>query len=89
MKKAVAAFALVVVGSLGLTGCYLSREVAGDDLVGGPVNPLLWVTVPVDTVLFPFEIAHYLDKDDPWRPWSADQQRWEYDGRYKTGTGSK
>ena len=83
MKKAVAALALVAAGSLGLTGCYLSREVAGNDMVGGPVNPLLWVTVPIDTVLFPFEIAHYCDKNDPWVPWSADQERWEYDGMYK------
>jgi hypothetical protein len=86
MKKRIAALALVAAGALGLSGCYLSREVAGDELVGGPLNPLLWVTIPVDTILCPFEIAHFLDKDDPWTPWSADQQRWEYCDQYKTGT---
>lgn len=83
MRKALAGLALVALGSLSLSGCYLSREVAGDDLIGGPLNPMLWVTVPVDTVMFPFEYAHYVDKDDAWRPWSADRERWEYDGVYK------
>lgn len=83
MKKALATLALVVAGSLGFSGCYLSRQVAGDDLTGGPINPLLWVTVPLDTVLFPFELAHFIDQDDSWTPWSADKERWEYDGMYK------
>ena len=83
MKKAFAALALVAAGSFGLSGCYLSRQVAGDELTGGPLNPLLWVTVPVDTVLFPFELAHFIDQDDSWTPWSADQQRWEYNGQYQ------
>jgi len=78
MRKAVAALALVAAGALSLPGCYLSRQVAGDDLKGGPLNPLLWVTVPVDTILFPFELATFIDNDDSWTPWSADQQRWEY-----------
>ena len=88
MKKKLAALALVAVGLLGLPGCYLSREVAGNDLVGGPMNPLLWVTVPADALLFPFEVAHYEDSCDPWEPWSADRERWEYDGVYKA-TGLK
>ena len=86
MKKVLAALALVVAGSTGLSGCYLSRQVAGDELTGGPLNPLLWVTVPVDTILFPFELAHFIDQDDSWTPWSADQQRWEYNEQYKGTT---
>ena len=78
MKKAVASLVLVAAGALGLPGCYLSRQVAGDELVGGPLNPLLWVTVPVDTILFPFELATFIDNDDSWTPWSAKQQKWEY-----------
>ena len=73
MKKALAAFALLAVGATALPGCYFSREVAGDDLTGGPFNPLLWVTVPADTVLFPFEYAHFTYKNDPWKPWCADK----------------
>jgi len=83
MKKAVAALALLVAGSFGMSGCYLSRQVSGDELTGGPLNPLLWVTIPVDTILFPFELAHFVDQDDSWTPWSADQQRWEYSEQYK------
>ena len=86
MKKAIAALALVVAGSMGMSGCYLSRQVAGDELTGGPLNPILWVTVPVDTLLFPFELAHFIDQDDSWTPWSADQQRWEYNEQYKGTT---
>ena len=86
MKKALAALALVVAGSMGMSGCYLSRQVAGDELTGGPLNPILWVTVPVDTLLFPFELAHFIDQDDSWTPWSADQQRWEYNEQYKGTT---
>ena len=86
MKKALAALALVVAGSMGMSGCYLSRQVAGDELTGGPLNPILWVTVPLDTILFPFELAHFIDQDDSWTPWSADQQRWEYNEQYKTST---
>lgn len=85
MKKAVAALALVLAGSFGMSGCYLSRQVAGDELTGGPCNPLLWVTVPLDTILFPFELAHFVDQDDSWTPWSADQQRYEYNEQYKEG----
>jgi hypothetical protein len=85
MKKAVAALALVLAGSFGMSGCYLSRQVAGDELTGGPLNPLLWVTVPIDTILFPFELAHFVDQDDSWTPWSADQQRHEYNEQYKEG----
>ena len=83
MKKQVAALALLVVGSFGLSGCYLSRQVAGDELVGGPTNPALWLTVPVDTVLFPFELAHFIDNKDSWTPWSADEMRAEYVDAYK------
>lgn len=86
MKKAFAALALLVAGSMPISGCYLSRQVAGDELTGGPLNPILWVTVPVDTLLFPFELAHFIDQDDSWTPWSADQQRWEYNEQYKGST---
>lgn len=82
MKKAVASLVLVAAGAFGLQGCYLSRQCAGDELVGGPLNPLLWVTVPVDTILFPFELATFIDNDDSWTPWSADQQRKEYIEQY-------
>jgi hypothetical protein len=83
MKKALAAIVLAAAGSFGLSGCYLSRQVAGDELAGGPVNPILWITVPVDTILFPFELYHFYSTDDSWQPWSADQQRWEYVEQYK------
>jgi hypothetical protein len=36
----------------------------------------------VDTILFPFELAHFIDQDDSWTPWSADQQREEYVDQY-------
>jgi len=78
MKKSLAALALLSVGSFALSGCYLSRQVAGDDLVGGPTNPALWVTVPVDTVLFPLEYAHFLNHNDGWNPWNAAEVRHEY-----------
>jgi hypothetical protein len=84
MKKAFAALALALAGS-SVSGCYLSRQVAGDELTGGPLNPVLWVTVPLDTILFPFEYAHFVDQNDSWTPWSADAQRWEYNERYKHG----
>ena len=58
---------------------------AGDELVGGPTNPILWITVPLDTILFPFEYYHFLSKDDTWVPWSADEQRWQYVEKYKWG----
>lgn len=83
MKKSLAALALVAAGTFGLSGCYLSRQVAGDDLVGGPTNPMLWLTVPVDTVLFPFELAHFIDRKDSWTPWSADALRYEYIDQFK------
>ncbi len=78
MKKRLAAALLAVVAATGLPGCYLSRQIAGDDLVGGPTNPMLWVTVPVDTILSPFEILHFYEQHDSWQPWSADKARAEY-----------
>jgi hypothetical protein len=43
------------------------------------------VTVPVDTILFPFELAHFNEQGDSWSPWSADQVRWEYVEQFKAG----
>jgi hypothetical protein len=83
MKKALAALVLAAAGTFGLSGCYLSRQVAGDDLVGGPVNPVMWITVPLDTILLPFELYHFWSTDDSWQPWSADEQRYEYVDKYK------
>ena len=62
-----------VVGLLATTGCYTSRRIAGDDLAGGPLNPYLWVTVPIDTAMSPFQIPNWLsDPNDDWRPWDPD-----------------
>ena len=83
MKKALAALVLAAAGSFGLSGCYLSRQVGGDDLVGGPVNPIMLITVPLDTILLPFELYHFIATDDAWQPWSADEQRYEYVDKYK------
>ena len=83
IRRTVAALAFAVGGAFLLPGCYLSRQVAGDELVGGPTNPILWATVPVDTLLFPFELAHYVDKKDSWSPWSAEDMRAMYVDRYK------
>ncbi|MHC4922501.1 MAG: hypothetical protein ACYTG4_00260 [Planctomycetota bacterium] len=83
MKKKIAAIALLFAASTALSGCYLSRQVAGDELTGGPTNPYLWVTVPLDTVLFPFEMAHFINHDDSWTPWSADAIKEEYVDQYK------
>jgi hypothetical protein len=77
MRRALAVLGLVVAAA-GLPGCYLSRQVAGDDLVGGPVNPYLWVTVPVDALLSPAEILHFIEQKDAWTPWAAENIRYEY-----------
>jgi hypothetical protein len=83
MRKALAALLLTAAGAFGLSGCYMSRQFAGDELVGGPTNPILWITGAVDTVLFPFELYHFISTDDSWQPWSADEQRWQYVDKYK------
>lgn len=78
MKKAVMLAALFAV--LGTTGCYTSRHLAGDDLTAGVFNPYLWITVPIDTVMSPYQITKWSqDESDDWAPWSADQVRNEYD----------
>lgn len=73
---------LVVLGLLALlstTGCYTSRTVAGDNLAGGPMNPFLWVTVPVDTVLSPIQVPTWLgDDSDEWKPIDFDAMREQY-----------
>ena len=83
LRKGLLALLALTAGCSLLPGCYLSRQVAGDDLVGGPVNPALWVTVPADTLLFPFELAHFIDTKDSWSPWSADDMRAMYVDKYK------
>ncbi len=83
LRKGLIVLALFTAGCSLLPGCYLSRQVAGDELVGGPTNPALWVTVPVDTLLFPFELAHFVDRRDSWCPWSADDMRAQYVDKYK------
>jgi hypothetical protein len=68
-----------VLALLATSGCYTSRRIAGDDLVGGPLNPYLWVTVPVDTVLSPYQIPHWMSDDtDSWKPLDVDAIRTEY-----------
>ena len=73
---------LALAGALALVstaGCYTSRRIAGDDLVGGPLNPYLWVTVPVDTVLSPVQVPMWLsDPSDDWKPLDVDKIRREY-----------
>jgi hypothetical protein len=80
MKHMKKTFVLVAaLGVLSTAGCYTSRRIAGDDLVGGPLNPYLWVTVPVDTVLSPYQIPKWMaDENDPWRPFDPDEIRREY-----------
>lgn len=64
---------------LSTTGCYTSRNVAGDNLAGGPTNPYLWVTVPVDAVLSPVQIPMWLGDDaDDWKPIDFDAMREQY-----------
>lgn len=76
MKKTLLALAVV---SILTTGCYTSRRVVGDDLKGGIANPALWLTVPIDTVMAPFQIPKWLNDDsDPWTPWDPDEMYEEY-----------
>ena len=78
MKKMLTALAVVALFST--TGCYTSRRIAGDGLTGGVTNPYLWVTVPVDTLMSPYQIPKWLsDDDDTWTPWSPDDIREEYE----------
>ena len=78
MKKSL--LALAVVALLATTGCYTSRRVAGDELQGGVTNPYLWVTIPVDTLMSPYQIPKWLrDKDDDWTPWDFDAICEQYD----------
>ncbi len=78
MKKML--IALAVVALFSTTGCYTSRRVAGDDLVGGPTNAYLWVTVPADILMSPYQIPKWMmDEDDTWNPWDFDEIRDEYD----------
>jgi len=77
MKKMLTALAVVALFST--TGCYTSRRVAGDELTGGLTNAYLWVTVPVDTLMSPYQIPKWLmDDNDPWTPWNVDELREEY-----------
>ncbi len=78
-KKYVLLPALVLL--LGTTGCYTSRRVAGDDLEGGITNPALWVTVPVDILMSPYQIPKWLSDDrDDWQPFDTQQMRKDYSG---------
>ena len=83
LRSGLVALALLTAGCSLLPGCYISRQVTGDDLSGGPTNPMLWLTVPVDTVLFPFELAHFIDTKDSWTPWSAADEKHMYVDTYK------
>jgi hypothetical protein len=77
MKKAVLVTALALL--VGTTGCYTSRRVAGEELRGGVLNPYLWVTLPIDTLLSPYQIPKwYFDENDPWTPWDVDVERERY-----------
>ncbi len=68
-----------LVAVLSTTGCYTSRRVVGDELRGGVGNPALWVTVPIDAVMSPYQIPKWLaDDQDDWRPWDPDETRRSY-----------
>jgi hypothetical protein len=70
---------VAVVALCATSGCYTSRRIAGDDLVGGPLNPFLWVTVPIDTVLSPIQIPTWLgDESDDWKLLDVDKIYDEY-----------
>ncbi len=73
---------LLLVGTVALvatSGCYTSRHVAGDELKGGVLNPYLWVTVPIDTIMFPWQYSKWRkDPTDQWVPWDVDKVREEY-----------
>lgn len=80
MKKAMIVAGLAAL--LATTGCYTSRRVAGDRLAGGITNPALWVAVPVDIVLSPYQIAKWAgDENDTWKPLDVDKIRAEYADR--------
>ena len=82
MKKLLTAFAVILL--LGTTGCYTSRRVAGDDLQGGITNAYLWVTVPVDIVMSPYQIPKWMsDETDDWNPWNFDEIRDEYNDMHE------
>ena len=77
MKKTLVLSALAV--ALATTGCYTSRNVAGEDLRGGILNPYLWVTIPLDTIMSPYQIPKwYMDETDEWTPWDVDVERERY-----------
>ena len=77
MKKALFTAALTLV--VATAGCYTSRHVAGEDLRGGVLNPYLWVTVPIDALMSPYQIPNWLsDDNDPWTPWDVDVERERY-----------
>jgi len=77
MKKTLILSALAL--ALATTGCYTSRRIAGDDLRGGILNPYLWVTVPLDAVMSPYQIPKwYMDETDDWSPWDVDVERERY-----------
>ena len=77
MKKIMLVAALVACVSL--TGCYTSRRIAGDKMVGGVTNPALWVTIPIDTVMAPYAIpAWALDESDDWTLFDPDEVRGHY-----------
>lgn len=78
MKRVLAVAALSAL--MLTTACYTSRRVAGDELAGGVLNPLLWVTVPVDALLSPVQIPTWLgDDSDTWTPFDPDKIREEYE----------
>ena len=84
MKKTLTVLAVALL--FGTTGCYTSRRVAGDELAGGVTNPYLWVTVPVDIVMSPYQVpAWMLDDTDDWTLWDFDAIREEYTNTEQTG----
>ena len=58
MKKVILTAALTLV--VATSGCYTSRYIAGEDLKGGVLNPYLWVTIPIDTLMSPYQIPTWL-----------------------------
>ena len=77
MKKTLILAALLA--AVSTAGCYTSRRVAGDELRGGLLNPYLWVTIPVDTLLSPYQVIKWANDDtDDWTPWDVDEERERY-----------
>jgi hypothetical protein len=79
MKKKLMLFTALV-ACVALTGCYTTRRLAGDKMVGGVTNPAIWFTGPIDAVMSLYQIPMWaLDENDDWTPFDPDEIRGHYD----------